>query len=267
MPIPRYRNPWPSEEAMCDRLKTCLEREGWAVYPETHGFDIFAVYGGDDAGDDYSGLRHGDTMRVEAKMRPTFKLLEQVLGSYGYVVDETGKKRYRFRGVHWRAVLIPQLVPGFEAVVRALDIMPMTCARYCYEALAWVQKDPTPATRDFPAWARHEPKEPLLAPKLKVDMPAGVPCPRTVTPWKVAAVKMMLRLRAGEQVTSTDFAAVKLNHSELRCATFRQHGWLDDTGKRDGRFHIWKLGENPTTTPPDLKYPEIVAAVQRETTD
>src|SRR5690606_167835 len=42
---------------------------------------------------------------------------------------------------------------------------------------------------------------------IDVEIPAGVPSPRTISPWKLAAARLCIRLRAGEVLTRADFAS------------------------------------------------------------
>ena len=94
----------------------------------------------------------------------------------------------------------------------------------------------------------------IIVTDLDVEMPAGTPSPRPLTPWKLAAVKLCLHGAGGAELTDADFAM------PLRRRTFLDNGWIRLV-RREGRSGVYVLEDRPGR--PDLAYQEITAAIRK----
>ncbi len=249
----RFVNPWASEQELCDALKESLEGSGWRVYTETNGFDLWAI-----AGADGPGWKEGDTMGLEAKMAANIKVICQAADL------EKGRGRCipqaELHGPHFRVAAVPRATYDFGLLCRSLGVKVWECSAFDYAIGVgnhWRKR-----VRDIKLLGarRFEPRTVPKEPDIKIDVPAGVPCPRKVTPWKIKAVTLMLRLKAGERLTSAEIAA-----AGMTAGTFRDRGWIQDSGERRGRAYVWEAGPGTQLYPtPDLGYPEVAAALREK---
>lgn len=257
----RFVNPWSSEEEIAAVTRQALESLGWIVHPETGGFDLLAV-AGEDCRTQHA--QAGDILGVECKLDAgtlagVESLLRQVLPTPKLPPRRLADLYRPEFGVHFRAAVSARF--RCEEVFRRYGVTLVEAARWrwcgsrCFERVTVERL----VRHDFISlWPRFAPERTPYIPEIVIDVPAGVPSPQTSSKWKVAAVRIMLRL-ANELLTSDDFRAVGLNPG-----TFRQQGWIADSGIRKGRAYLWTIGadwrkDNP---PPHLRYPEIVTALR-----
>jgi len=213
---PRFEKWQGSEADLCADLIAHARADGYVVHPETSGWDVLLV--------DTDGTQAG----VQAKLRAGLEVLCQALQP---PEKQPGPARH--------AVLIP--VPNYQlsAVARAAGI-----------AVLLPGGGPRWALSRARVWQH---PEPAWVPERPVEVPAGVPGPRLVTRWKVAAVKLCAVLRARGFLTRADF---------------REHGvdprwWLRGPSRclvTDGNGVYTEDSERPGLLP-DLRWPEVVAAV------
>lgn len=244
------KNPWTSEKEICEAAMEWLSENGWDVYPETNDCDIFAAA----KSVKNSFVRPGDQMQIEAKMRANCKVLAQSLN------PKQRSAGARAACAHWRTVLVPNPSNEFQAVCEALGITAWSCTGF-----AW-----GPERRDLqrnvsygPAFmegCRAEPETLFRVPEIKVEVAAGVPAPKKVSHWKIAAVKIMLRLLEG------GVASEAFKELGLKASTFRRFRWIRPTGRKKGRQFIWEMdpdfeSHNP---PPHIQWPEIVEAIKQK---
>lgn len=157
------------EKNMCDELTAYAKLGGWTVYPEQGGWDLLLI-------------RNKIQVGVQAKLRPTIKLLSQAL------VPEI------LAGPHYRAVAVGNTnykeKDDFSRVAQTLRLVFIDMGAH---PDYWLYK----ATQGFTRgqripWIhyRHFPSNMLWIPSFVPKLDAGIPAPKTVNPWKVAAVKM-----------------------------------------------------------------------------
>lgn len=240
---------WESEAAMFAAFRDLVEQ---------HGIDFYAEAGGHDAllhvterwptADDYqNGLRPGDVVLVEGKLKPTFEVLEQILPHRRY---GTG-----WSGGDWAAVLVPEAGREFQEVAAACGVVTI------------VLKPPDahvpyrPVTYGPPALAcmhgfhdsLRQYGDRVSVPEVNVRQPAGLPSPRVVSQWKIDAVRLCMR-GTGAELRTDDFRYP----SAVRAPTFVQQGWMRMV-RREGRKAVYELLDH--TFRPDKRYPEVVAAL------
>jgi len=216
-----------SEAELCAAFTEFARNRGWAVHPETSDFDLLLVWD-KEMGHPQS---RGDVVGVQAKMRPSLELLAQA------------KPRWMAAtGPDFHVLVVPQASGPFLAVAQALGLSVSTPGYYGWN-LTLGQR-------------HHYPKRPWY-PEVPVEMEAGVPSPRSVTKWKVTAVRLCLHgLRRG-YVTSADFGDFGISMGRWVDA-----GWIQDTGTKEGKLKKYRI----TAEAPHTKYPEITASVAKEKT-
>jgi hypothetical protein len=171
------------EKDMCDELTRRSREAGWIVYPEQGGWDLLLV-------------RNHIQVGVQAKLRPTIKLFSQAIVSEEYP------------GPHYRAVAVGNMsFKERKSVARVartcgLVLIDMSChpdywlsaARrgdFYFRKVSW-------------RYYRHFPNKLIWTPPFVPKLAAGVPHPRTVSPWMVAAVKLELFYKDKGYVTIAD---------------------------------------------------------------
>lgn len=187
---------FPSEADLCDCLIETWNAEGWVCYPETAGFDILAVRAD-------TGLQCG----IEAKLKLNDKVVSQILP------DDWAGCGTNDVGPNWRAILIP---PGYgeSGGVRALlALAGITFLRpeIQYHGHGWlprcVRDDVDELTKRYDcrrryriqafaksydyAWHDWNPLKQCTLPEYVPSVRAGVPGPIQLTPWKIAALKIL----------------------------------------------------------------------------
>jgi hypothetical protein len=234
------RERWPTEAAMFEAFLAVVEPQGLVGYPECCGHDLLLEVSPRWT-DTESNLRVGDTIVVEGKLQATLHLLHQAR-----------PRRAHGPWADWYAILVGRTTDReTRELCRDLQIVvidyPPAAQRHT-SRFPW-QLPVFPASHRLEVTRRFKPL-------LKVDMAPGQPAPRTVTPWKVEAVRLCLRLAGGEELRATDFRAVRID-----ARRFVEAGWMVQV-RREGRVAVYRGCE--TATRPDLRYPEIVAALAAE---
>lgn len=219
---PGYR----TEAELCADLVTWARAGGAAVHPECSGWDIVLV------------APSGEQIGVQAKLRGSTRLVAQALEG---VRGNTGPDIV--------ALAVPLYDAGLEAVARALDMTTLYGASIAPRGHA-----------DFAWWLRlarrRATTQRCWVPEVEVDLPCGVPSPRTLSPWKFGAAKLCAALRAGETTSRKEAGALGIN-----IATWVQRGWVARVeGSRPARYALRTLvdGGKPL---PDRDFPEVVAAL------
>ena len=284
----RFKNPWSTEEEIAAATREALEMLGWTVHPESCGWDLFAIAGESVEVPSYGRIEPGDTLGIECKLdagtaagvssllrQALWKPTDHVTGDY-----ETQPPVDFLRppsGPHFRAVVSARRSAG--EIWRNHGILAVVCATSEIEYKGfnpvqqpWRRLTVDELSRRFsPAWGspglpRLQPVKVPKAPRIVVDVPAGVPSPQTSSKWKIAAVEATLALRAGS-LTTKEIEAFGVSFS-----LFRANGWLKDTGRRQGRAYLWTVGSPQTGFPkfeprlPDEQWPEIAKALENEAT-
>lgn len=197
--------------------------KGWTAYPETGGFDILLVR-------DADGFQIG----IEAKLKLNAKVICQAAEeiSFSFVAAE---------GPDCRAVLIPSYVS--RDLAGLLPYVGLTCIAMTprapegsYEYRRGAHFYPhLPESKH--AWGDREwfecaPAKRVTLPDWVPDVRAGDSAPLTLTPWKVAAIKLAITLSKRGVLTRQDFS-----HFKVSMARWRQEKWilLQATG-------VWTIG-------------------------
>jgi hypothetical protein len=161
-----------TERELCDLLRPVLAELGWPTYPEVEAWDLIAVG------------PEGRQIGIQAKLRCSVEVLYQATRSR--------------RGPSYRFVLVAHASEEFRHVaqiagVSVIDVRDLRVSRSADFVRALVH-----GARE---WER---RDVWLPPFIAVDQPAGVPSPKTITRWKVAAAQLCADLRAGTTVTTSE---------------------------------------------------------------
>lgn len=234
---------FPNEAALCTCFIDTLRRiDGWTVYPETAGFDILAVY----------KTRH--QLGVEAKMKLNAKVADQILPS-----------EYECCGPDFRAVIVPNLTDASHGIARMLHWSfgpalgeEQITGRAAYDDEARERADEWYKDRGWGNdiycglnlhWHDWNPSERCELPSIVPHVPAGVPAPIRLTPWKIGALKVLADIEIDGFVTTKSVRAHGVDPRRF-CAS---GGWLEALG--DGK---WGRGSIPAF---DQQHPEAYAEI------
>lgn len=185
---------WESEEALCRAFTDYAKVHNWMIYPEQGSWDILLVRGKIQIG-------------VQAKKVASVHMLLQALPG-----SVPTSRSYGIKGPQYRAVLYGRASgrtdsarTGHDNEIKALAmrlgllvIKPPSLDREWLSArenlsfhTSYKYHCAGGALRKIRF--RHynwRPKKPEWVPPFRPDLPAGVPCPQNVGPWKIAAIKM-----------------------------------------------------------------------------
>lgn len=250
----------PTEEALCAYFTQEFNAlDGWTCYPETGGFDVVVVHD--------SGRQIG----VEAKLQLNAKVADQIL-------PEEYMHFYGRPGPDHRLVIVRTITEASYGIARMLQLLGVpvwhprvlkrNCGRGNYEHYAWfaierkIWDDERVANSangvtyfNDAAWFDWNPPERIELPGLVPDLPAGVPAPVRLTPWKIAALRVVAKLRAAGCITTKEIAAEGISPSVW---IYGVRPWLD-RGPTQG---TWV--ESDRLPAFDKQHPEIYTKVSEE---
>lgn len=236
------KNPYASENELCEAFAEAMKEKGWRAYPETSGFDLLLVATKDVKRRD---ILPGDQIGIEAKMRANVEVLYQAV-----------PKPYVNQGPNFHAVLVPAASRAFEYIARSLEVVVFKSMWESWNR-SWKK-----GAFNFPPLLnsyRLYYEEPCWYPDADIWVPPGVSSPITISKWKIKAMELCLAAEAKNgEVTSQDFRA----HG-VAMARWVQCGWIKPTGNKRGRYMLYRLDPNAVNTPPHKRWPEIFEAVRK----
>jgi hypothetical protein len=231
----RRVEPFTSERDLCEVLREVSTALGWAFYPETGGWDAILV------------LEDETQVGVQAKLRANVDVLAQAI-----------VPPLRHAGPDIHAILVPECSRAFRAVAAELDV-----AVLVGDVLRRARREPGTfgggaevGRRYLETVVARAPRRTHLGgrcwlPPFVPDGPAGVPAPRSVSPWRVAAAKLCAELRTGLQPTNAE-----LRERGLSPSTWTTR-WLEPIpGTRPRRYR-----PRTATVLPDVAFPEVAAGL------
>jgi hypothetical protein len=228
-----FKNPYTSENDLCNTFIEYAKNNGYKIYCETSGFDILVVK------DDFQ-------IGIQAKMRGNIEVLAQIVD---WPQDSIGP--------NIRAVLIPHSTPEFKRICVALGIYIIEAtrkrSRFFNLPEVWI-KEIQPLPNQYDALYLRQMKR-CWVPDINIEVPAGVKSPKLITPWKIKAVKLCMLLDEKGYLTSQDFKNVRVN------MTLWKKKWLTDSKQKEGKLtkYIKKVGAKL----PDETYPDILEAIKK----
>lgn len=248
--LPRVPEKFGSEAEMCSVFIGVARNMGLKVYSEVDGVDLVVVYTEEflnmfRAENPYFPLERGpyvgEQLGLEAKNRGGMDVLAQI-------VDR--KRRSRVRGPKYWGVLVPDKVAmstSFRVVSEELGIH-----------VASLHSNPVLGNADAmiprPFVRRHNYSRSLWLPEVEIDVGAGSSSPRTVSKWKVGAVKLCLLAEKRGYLLTKDF----LDHGIAK-TTWYANKWIRRVGSQ-GRKAVYELRLDKK--PPHILYPEVAEALR-----
>lgn len=269
MSAKEIKNAFPTETALCECfIRTLSTIDGWTVYPETGGFDILAVY------------KTGHQLGIEAKLHLNAKIADQIVPDDYYA-------RYGAKGPDFRAVIVPAVTEASEGIAKLLHVLGVMVwmpgqelQPPDYRKNIWSFEQALRARQSFGAaiydaeesrrederderfgWCKREyilselrwhdwnPAKRCELPECVPQVPAGVPAPLRLTPWKIGALKVLADIEIDGFVTAKSVRAHGIDPRRF-CAS---DGWLQSLG--GGK---WVRGSIPAF---DQQHPEAYAEI------
>jgi hypothetical protein len=226
-----------TEAELCAAFIEWARGRNYVCYPETAGFDLLLV--------DADGWQTG----VQAKLQLNAKVIAQLLPFYS--LDE---------GPDHRAILVPNLKSDFREICGHIGVEIFYCT-----------------DRPGDRWAGHKyhfdlggawhfgknrlfdwnPTKRCELPAYMPDVPAGVPSPVQLTPWKIGALKVLAHIEIAGHITRKRIGALGID-SRRWCGG---DGWLtplDGDPARGGRY---VRGKCPAF---DQQHPDVFAQIKAE---
>lgn len=169
---------------------------GWTCYPEAAGFDILVVH------------TDGRQIGVEAKLSLNAKVADQIL-------PRAGEEYYCRPGPDYRMVIVSKITDASAGIAKMLDHLGVRVlqtyldqGRYRFRLEHQVLE-----AKGRTSWYSEQylfdwnPPERCQVPIMVTNLPAGVPAPVRLTPWKESALKVMAQLRSQGFITAKQIAA------------------------------------------------------------
>jgi len=175
-----------TEGELCDAFADAARKDRWEVYPECAGWDLLLVR---------DGLHYG----IEAKLRCNLEVVAQVLGHLRHDPYP-----------HHVGVLVPKSTTALADVCRQLRIN-----IECPPRPLWAGHHVSWQVDRALHWER-TPKTVIELPPVPQMTGGGRPNPRTLSPWRIAALRLIIQLRRRGFLTSADFKAAGVNIQRWR---------------------------------------------------
>lgn len=229
----KYKPDYKAESELCADFIEAAAAAGCTAYPETHGWDILLLQ------------PDGTQVGVQAKLKPNLKVVAQCIEYLP--TGKTGDALWLSRNwPDYIAVLIPAHDRSMSAVCNHLGITVL-------EPRQWLDWRDRPCFTPVNGEPWRSPVQRYELPEYVPDSIAGSPCPVTLSPWKIKAIKLCRTLRATGYLTAADFK----NHG-MRIDLWRDR-WVISDGKRPATYTL-----KPGATLPDEKHPTISTLIDRE---
>lgn len=274
-----HEGEYQTENALCEAFAADARSHGWVVYPEQGGWDILLV-------------RRGVQVGVQAKLVANTKVLVQALPDNRITASnyrERVQRALHAKGPHYRAVLLgsyPGRTPHskkvaateFNVLARHLRIVVLTPPHGLHGWRGWVrcgweynQCVGWRLDRFDALFYRWFPRNLEYVPPFVPDHAAGIPCPRVVGPWQIAAVKMELRYEKKGYVTLLDAREVAETEGGSWNPSTMLHRFFDCSGEdapEGGRLQKWvmKPWEHYGTDsdgPASKRWPSVLKALNK----
>lgn len=219
-----------SEQELCDAFAIAARAAGYQVHPECGPWDLLIVC-----------RRTGDQLGLQAKLRLSVEVFSQTLTTELAAGPE----------IH--AVLVPVATQEFFLVAQYLNV-------HVFQGIT-LDRLNLPLVFECAKRWKHPVRE--WAPEVEIITPAGVPSPKKVTRWKLAAVQLCLRAREKGFVTREDMLALKLGPSYFLS---KKQGNIFERRMVDGqrRRGEYVLRDPSSPLVPDLRWPEVVEALMKQ---
>lgn len=238
----KFKSPYTSENELCNALIEYARSNEWKAYPETSNWDILLE-------------KNNKQIGVQAKLKDNINVLYQAVSHRNHNAEPD-----------IIAVLVPNASFEFIIVAKELKIYVIEASNQQWNNYPYGKcktetiKKINISLDNIPEVFCRNPKHKCWAPEVEINVPAGVKSPREITPWKIKAVKMCIKLNEKGYLTSQDFKDAKLSMT-----LWVREKWLLNTGEKDGK--LAKYVKNTNSILPSESYPEVAEALQKNTTE
>nr|WP_288354858.1 hypothetical protein [uncultured Pseudomonas sp.] len=187
-----------SERELCAAfIDEFNQQAGWVCYPETGGFDVLVVH------------EDGWQIGVEAKVKLNAKVADQIL-------PDPWAYRYGSPGPDYRMVIVGSITEANQGIGRMLEALGVSVLAPRL-SIRWRRGQTEDSwTFNLDEWTGNylyrvapfdwNPAERCEVPCVVPDVPAGVPAPLRLTPWKERALKVLFTLRRQGFITAKQIA-------------------------------------------------------------
>jgi hypothetical protein len=233
-----------AESDLCSIFIRDLNRlPGWRCYPETAGFDILAVH------------EDGRQIGVEGKLTLNAKVAEQIL-------PKANEDFWEKPGPDYRLVIVSKITDASAGIARMLEmygilvLLPTLTRTRRGDELIFTFRDILEAhgyvsTQGRPYLFDWNPMVRCTLPRLLQTLPAGVPSPIKLTPYKEAAVKLVALMRHQGFLTAKQIAKQGVAVSRWTHGVGLRKPWLKK-GMQRGQWV-----ESDDMPPFDKQHPEL----------
>lgn len=193
---------------------------GWICHPEAAGFDVLVVH------------EDGRQIGVEAKMALNAKVADQILPSLG---DEF----YGRPGPDHRLVIVSRITDasaGIRKMLEHLGVRVLAASRCSsvkgQEHAFGIQHNLFWPEKNFPRWGYYNrmfdwwPEERCQVPSVVTNLPAGVPSPVRLTPWKESALRVIAQMRHQGFITAKQIASYGIGVTAWTQSPGSKPAWL-----------------------------------------
>ncbi|MEA8592255.1 hypothetical protein PZT57_26775 [Pseudomonas aeruginosa] len=218
---------------------------GWRCYPETGGFDVLAVH------------NDGRQIGVEAKLTLNAKVAQQILPNPRD--DFNGKP-----GPDYRLVIVSRLTESSEGIARMLNMLGVRVIaprlsrmssqgeEYTFEEFHGVlEAKGSTASYGYEYMFDWNPAERCRIPPVLQDLPAGVPSPVKISPWKESAIKVVALMRRQGFVTAKQITSHGMGMTAWTQPKGMKQAWLRKGAARG------QWVETEHMPPFDIQHPEL----------
>ncbi|MBA1280334.1 hypothetical protein [Stutzerimonas stutzeri] len=212
--------PIKTEAELCSLFINALNKQdGWVCYPEAAGFDVLIVH------------EDGRQIGVEAKLALNAKVADQILPDHG---DDY----YGAPGPDHRLVIVSKITDASAGIAKMLHRLGVTVIT---PHAAWTSNghahefyldDLIRREADGKTWFGHQflfdwsPAQRCHVPAVVSDLPAGVPSPVRLTPWKEAALRVVAQMRSQGFITAKQIAAHGIGATAWTQPSGSKPAWL-----------------------------------------
>ncbi len=193
---------------------------GWTCHPEAAGFDVLVVH------------EDGRQIGVEAKLVLNAKVADQILPSLG---DEF----YGKSGPDHRLVIVSKITDASAGIKKMLEhlgvrvLVAQRCSSIRGQDHAFgIQHNLFWPEKGFPQWGHYSrmfdwwPEKRCQVPSVVTKLPAGVPSPVRLTPWKESALHVIAQMRYQGFITAKQISAFGIGVTAWTQSPGSKPAWL-----------------------------------------
>lgn len=231
----KTKHSYKKESELCDDLVKLAREKKWRVYPETSDCDLLLVATEETI---TVNAMPGTQVAIQAKLNANIEVLRQSLPEW-----------YGDQGPHFYAVLVPTASQAFRDIARRLQIL----VYEMHEPGIYKPLEVLPLRAKF-----YYPK-PLWTPDSELWTPAGVASPKSITQWKIRAIKVCLDALDRGYLTREH-----LDEGRQYYSLWHKKQWIINTGNKEGRKVRYKLNEEAKPPPPHIQYKEVADQIRKQ---